>query len=753
MNLYSTEHQKLNFAYVQEILSKFNHKETPYVDFIKDPRPCNVVFFWTDDTQKKRDWVVDGLKWRNQGANKPFPANDPVLFKSYYHLIDKDGLVSKEFTKESFYLKGQDLPVLIHYMGIYDSDVEIESGPHGNIKQKESSQNYMRTLPSVMKELKEQVSQKAPSTVYKSTSKKKGHRDLKQCQNLRFAVNRLKRFTYDEIANIHLMHVSLGFPNLILTAPDVRIIGMDDELIRDLKKTLDIFGSDNRVCFQFDTTFNLTGFYVSILLFIHPILVLHNTEKSPPIPVANAMTRYFPKLPLLRCWNHFYKSTERWINGSKHFTNDDVGFYCESIRELLLQPTKQLFEQQLNNKINRYVNNLGRQFENLAAWSVRPIAKRLFNHFTGITTNQSEGLNNLFKLINNRTELPLDIIVFSLQKLSIYYSNEIKYGFGNRGVYRLRLEYKEMCFVDTRYIRTRDTMEPTQIIKSLIVNKDELLRTAGVKFTTVSDSSEASDTDSDVDTETDIETNGPNSEVESQIEIINEIDLISNSNSSVLKTNSSTLKNTETLEGTLTEDDVSQDELMTKPYELKIKLDARLRLYLVEDEQKNLFQVKLLPKHSCICVEKGNCAHILAVQHLNGIDISNQYKLPNIAKITKAKNSGSTGRKKRGHHVNSIETNILAGDNVDDNAVAEATCDLRMRSILKQLIMEETNLDKVLSKDLKIKPSMLTTDQSKLSDVFLTQINLDKIRTDPTSSYQKLATDFNSKTQAVGISK
>ncbi|RNA11596.1 hypothetical protein BpHYR1_035557, partial [Brachionus plicatilis] len=241
-----------------------------------------------------------------------------------------------------------------------------------------------------------------------------------------------------------------------------------------------------------------------------------------------------------------------------------------------------------------------------------------------------------------------------------------------------------MRFVDTRYISTRDTMETTQIIKSLTVNKDELLRTSGVKFTTVSDSSEARDTDSDVDTETDsqIETNGPNSEVENQIEIISE--------------------NTETLEGTLTEDDVSQDELMTKPYELKsnyntkigralwmvnpdkVKLDARLWLYLVEDEQKNLFQVKLLPKHSCICVEKGNCAHILAVQHLNGIDISNQYKFPNIAKIIKAKNSGSTGRKRKGYHVNSIETNILAGDNVDDNAVAEARCDLRMRSILKQ---------------------------------------------------------------------
>ncbi|RNA24473.1 hypothetical protein BpHYR1_051898 [Brachionus plicatilis] len=491
MNLYSTEHQKLNFAYVQEILSKFNHKETPYVDFIKDPRPGNVVIFWIDDTQKKRDWVVDGLKWRSQEANKPFPANDPVLFKSYYLLIDKDGLVTKEFKKESFYLKGQNLPVLIHYM----------------------------------------VSQKAPFTVYKSTSKKKGHRDLKQCQNLRYAVNRQKRFTYDEIAKIHLMHVSFGFPNLILTAPDVRI-------------------------------------------------------------------------------------------------------------------------------------------------------------------------------------------------------NEIKYGFGNLGVYRLRLEYKEMCFVDTRYISTHDTMEPTQIIKSLIVNKDEVLRTEGVKFTTVSDSSEANDTNSDAYTETDSQT--------------------------VLKTNSSTLKNTETLEGTLTEDDVSQDELMTKPYELKsnyntkigralwmvnhdkVKLDARLRLYLVEDEQKNLFQVKLLPKYSCICVEKGNCAHILAVQHLNGIDISNQYKLTNIAKITKAKNSGSTGRKRRGHHVNSIETNKLAGDNVDDNAVAEATCDLRMRSILKQLILEETNLDKFLSKDSKIKLSMLTTNQSKLSDVFLTQINLDKDTTTMSQSTEHL---------------
>ena len=105
--------------------------------------------------------------------------------------------------------------------------------------------------------------------------------------------------------------------------------------------------------------------------------------------------------------------------------------------------------------------------------------------------------------------------------------------------------------------------------------------------------------------------------------------------------------------------------------------------------------------------EKGNCARILAVQHLNGIDISNNYKLPNLGKITKAKNSGSTGRKRRGHQINSIEKHRIAIDNADDYDDDEETLGLRMRSILREVIIEETILDKVLSKELKIKPSML----------------------------------------------
>ncbi|CAF0707354.1 unnamed protein product [Brachionus calyciflorus] len=295
-------------------------------------------------------------------------------------------------------------------------------------------------------------------------------------------------------------------------------------------------------------------------MYIHPILVLTNSEKSPSIPLAyffhekkfekthnefwryisevlpeisnagffvtdcedafrNSIKQYFPKTPHLRCLNHFWKSVERWILGNKKLTNDDVGVYCESLRELLLQPTQQLFEVQLEKKINGYTNssgnnipvwktefvnyydsNIAKDIEGLAAYSVKPFAKSQFKNFTGITTNHSEGLNNLLKLINERNETPLDVIVLSLHQLSIYYSNEVKYGFGNRGNYRLNPEFKELCFLDTRYINTREALEPSQIIKSLISDKDELLKMCGVQFTPINTSEESSsEVDSNVD--------------------------------------------------------------------------------------------------------------------------------------------------------------------------------------------------------------------------------------------------------------
>ncbi len=111
-------------------------------------------------------------------------------------------------------------------------------------------------------------------------------RNLKQAQNCRYAVNRLKRFTFDEIANVHLQHVILGYPNFIATAPEVRIIGIDEVLLEDTNKLIKRMKSlKQRVEFQYDTTFKITSYYMSVLVFAHPFLNKTKTMRSPSIPL------------------------------------------------------------------------------------------------------------------------------------------------------------------------------------------------------------------------------------------------------------------------------------------------------------------------------------------------------------------------------------------------------------------------------------------------------------------------------------
>jgi hypothetical protein len=91
--------------------------------------------------------------------------------------------------KDVYFFQDQTMPIIIHYLDKTKEDQNIEidydSGPHGNTKDK-NAESYQRTLPSVLSQIKESVSKKAPHLVYKETSKKKGVRDLKQCQNLRY---------------------------------------------------------------------------------------------------------------------------------------------------------------------------------------------------------------------------------------------------------------------------------------------------------------------------------------------------------------------------------------------------------------------------------------------------------------------------------------------------------------------------------------------------------------------------------------
>jgi hypothetical protein len=71
--------------------------------------------------------------------------------------------------------------------------------------------------------------------------------------------------------------------------------------------------------------------------------------------------------------------------------------------------------------------------DNIAYYGVKDFCGNLFNEYTGITTNQAEGMNNLIKALTDRKEWGLDMIFLSLYQLTIHYCNSIKRGMCNEG--------------------------------------------------------------------------------------------------------------------------------------------------------------------------------------------------------------------------------------------------------------------------------------------------------------------------------
>lgn len=58
-----------------------------------------------------------------------------------------------------------------------------------------------------------------------------------------------------------------------------------------------------------------------------------------------------------------------------------------------------------------------------------------------------------------------------------------------------------MCFLNTKYVNTRESIESLKIIESLVKDKEELLKTCGVRCRTISEGSsnfsDRSDAESD----------------------------------------------------------------------------------------------------------------------------------------------------------------------------------------------------------------------------------------------------------------
>ena len=73
--------------------------------------------------------------------------------------------------------------------------------------------------------------------------------------------------------------------------------------------------------------------------------------------------------------------------------------------------------------------------EKTARWAIEEY--RVYNIHSGVTTNMAEGFNTVMKRFLKWKEVPLDLLIHSLQELQTYYANEIQRAMCGIGQYHL----------------------------------------------------------------------------------------------------------------------------------------------------------------------------------------------------------------------------------------------------------------------------------------------------------------------------
>ena len=414
--------------------------------------------------------------------------------------------------------------------------------------------------------------------------------------------------------------------------------------------------------------------------------------------IRSSIRDNFPDMPLFLCWNHKIANVETFLRNTLCVTDVRViSFYIKAVRDLLFQPTRSQYETLYNRFLDGYVGpgekveqwnkkfsdyyaaNIHSIIDTLACFAVKDKIGSLWNEFSGVTTNHSEGLNNLLKWFQDRKFLSLDLVMLSIYQITIYYYNEIKRGFGNLGEYQLKTLYQS-CFIIVTISELRECKHPTHIIDELDANYESYISSFTKSQTSIS-SSQASI---------------PRDENLTDPALINDecVEL----NSEAAKLIDTNLSSVQLKESTLTSVLEEQPILRPSRYNSEVSRaisfvkDGHLThlidkgVYQCIDEENICHQISSSVKYKSITFSSSfsirkKCVHIMAVEYSLNKPIDELYTMPNRAQIHKTKTSDLGHGLKMKHHATNTNQPINPIDVAinDENNVVKSSVKSKLR--------------------------------------------------------------------------
>ena len=127
-----------------------------------------------------------------------------------------------------------------------------------------------------------------------------------------------------------------------------------------------------------------------------------------------------PHLKLVQCWSHLFRDIRLWLR-KYGASAADITIYIDDVSRLFQSPSEVAYNQLLEQCCEKWDASFEQNYRNeihpavptqIRRWILEEV--HLYNPYSGITNNQSEGVNRVMKDFQSWKEAPLDTVMVML---------------------------------------------------------------------------------------------------------------------------------------------------------------------------------------------------------------------------------------------------------------------------------------------------------------------------------------------------